>query len=70
MMEDYQVKLEKLIENKKYLDDQQFTDIVEYICENFVPSKLLDLISKYLEIYSQQISLIPKSNLQSYSFFH
>jgi len=61
-MEDYQVKFKKIIENKKYLDNQQFTDIVEYICENIVTYELLDLLLKYLEIYSQQISHIPKSN--------
>lgn len=59
-MEDYQVKLKEFIENKKYLDNQQFTDIVEYICENIVSHELLDLVLKYLEIYSQQISCIPK----------
>jgi len=64
-MEDYQVKLKEFIENKKYLDDQQFKDIAEYICENIVSNELLDLVLKYLEIYSQQISCIPKSNLNN-----
>ncbi|XP_025207586.1 uncharacterized protein LOC112603296 isoform X2 [Melanaphis sacchari] len=59
-MKDYQVKLKKSIENKKYLDNQQFTNIIEYICENIVSHEFLDLVLKYLEIYSQQISLIPK----------
>ncbi|CAI6360685.1 unnamed protein product [Macrosiphum euphorbiae] len=64
-MEDYQIKLKEFIENKKHLDDEQFTDIVEYICENIVSHELLDLVLKYLEIYSQQISSIPKR-----LFFH
>jgi len=63
-MANYQVKLKEFIENKKYLDNQQFTDIAEYICENIVTYELLDLLLKYLEIYSQQISCIPKSNLK------
>lgn len=64
-MEDYQIKLKEFIENKKHLDDEQFTDIVEYICENIASHELLDLVLKYLEIYSQQISCIPKSNLKN-----
>lgn len=63
IMKDYQVKLKKFVEEKKHLVDQQFTNIVEYICENIVSYELLDLVLKYLEIYPQQISLIPKSNL-------
>ncbi|KAF0767622.1 Nucleolar pre-ribosomal-associated protein 1 [Aphis craccivora] len=59
-MKDYQVELKKIIEEKKHLVDQQFTNIVEYICENIVSYELLDLVLKYLEIYPQQISLIPK----------
>jgi len=62
-MEDYLVKLKEFIENKKYLPDQQFTNIAEYICENIVSHELLDLVLKYLDIYSQQIACIPKSNL-------
>jgi len=64
-MEDYLVKLKEFIENKKYLNNRQFTDIAEYVCENIVPYELLDLLLKYLEIYSQQISCIPKSNLKN-----
>jgi len=64
-MEDYLVKLKEFIENKKYLDDQQFTNIAEYICENIVSYELLDLVLKYLEIYPQQISCIPKSKLKN-----
>lgn len=62
-MEDYQVKLKNFIVEKKYVDDQQFTNIVEYICKNIVSYELLDLVLKYLEIYPQKISFIPKSNL-------
>jgi len=62
-MEDYQVKLKEFVENKKYLDDLQFTAIAEYVCENIVSYELLDLVLNYLEMYSQQISCIPKSNL-------
>lgn len=71
IMKDYQVELKKIIEEKKHLVDQQFTNIVEYICENIVSYELLDLVLKYLEIYPQQISLIPKSNLyiKFFSFF-
>lgn len=62
-MEDYEVKLEQIIENKQYMDCETLKNISNYICENNASIKLLYLIKEYLEIYPQQISLIPKSNI-------
>lgn len=65
-MEDYQLKFEKSIGSKEYVDDKTFKIIAENIGENTASShKLLDLVLKYLEIYPQQVTLIPESNLQN-----
>jgi len=61
-MEDYLVNLKECIKKKDYLDDQQLISISESICEHFVSDKVLDNVLKYLEMYSQQIAIIPKSN--------
>lgn len=61
-MEDYEVKLGQIVENKQYLDDEAFKNIFNYINKNVASNKLLDLILKYIEHYPQQILLIPKSN--------
>ncbi|VVC41831.1 Hypothetical protein CINCED_3A025916 [Cinara cedri] len=59
-MNEYYVKLNKLITEKKFMDSQTFEELVEYICENIISTKLLDLVLKYFEIYPQQISCIPE----------
>lgn len=62
-MEDCDVKLGQIVENKQYLEDEAFKNVLNYINENVVSIKLLDLILKYIEHYPQQILLIPKSNI-------
>lgn len=63
-MDDYQVKLAKIIEEKQFMDGQTFQKLIEYIYENNISSKLMDLVLKYLENYPQQISCVPKSNIE------
>lgn len=62
-MEDYEVRLEQIVENKQHLDDEAFKNMFDYINENIASIKLLDLILKYLKLYPQQILLIPQSNI-------
>lgn len=62
-MEDYEEKLEQIVENKQYLDDEAFKNVFNYISKNVASVKILDLILKYIKHYPQQILLIPKSNI-------
>lgn len=63
MDDQYRVELEKLVEEKKYLEVQGFKNIITFIGRNCASDKLLDIFLEYVKIYPQQIFLIPKSNL-------
>lgn len=63
-MDDYQLKLTKFINNNQIMDSETFENLVEYLGQNIVSSQMLDLVLRYFEYYPQQISCIPKSNLQ------
>lgn len=69
MDDNYRVKLEKFVEQKKYLGIQEFKNITIFIGRNGASDELLDILLEYLKIYPQQMSLISKSNLILLIFF-
>jgi len=66
-MNDYQLKLETIVDSKQLLDNGQFKILVKHTYKN-VSYKLLDLVLEYLQNYPHQISLIPKSNCLIHTF--